>query len=133
MPFCLYTAGENMDENMDMEEMGENVFEEENVNEENVVEEDANQEDVAEEIDQPNNDSDSDISDEDNDFVDPNEAAYRDKIYPGVLAKKEIIDFWVLPNDRRRKFSVVQNRYRKIQSERQLRQWRKDLLEKGKR
>lgn len=81
----------------------------------------------------PNSDSDSEIlSDVDDIFIpEPDEIAYHSNIYPGVQAKKAIVDFWVLPNNKRRKFSVVKNRYRQVESERQLRQWKKDLLEKG--
>lgn len=120
----MYVLGE-LDENIDPEEVEENVFEAENAIELNAV---------ADNTDHPNSDSDSDsISEEDDTFVpEAEEIAYHGNTYPGVQAKKVIVDYWVLPNNKRRKFSVVQNRHRKVQSVRQLRQWRKDILEKGK-
>lgn len=121
VPFLCSAA--DLDENIDQDEIEENVLdEEENVNL-NVDEEN---------IEQPNSDSDT-ISDEDNNFApdEPNDIAYHDNIYPGVEAKKIVVDYWVLPNNKRRKFSVVKNRHRQVRSVRQLRQWRKDLLERG--
>lgn len=44
--------------------------------------------------------------------------------YPGTNKKLEILNYWILSDNKRRSFTSMKSKYTKLSSDRQLRKWR---------